>query len=414
MSYFSRVFKFWRSNAIEQRKGRQDNAPILSAHEDSPSVGVDSSLQVSSVWACVTLIVENIASLPLFVYDTDEKGERRMAKNTRIYRILHDKPNERQTAFEFWEQMLLNYVLRGNAYARIGRDARGEAISLWPLASDQVEVIVDDDGSLVYEYQYGEKSLTYNESEILHIRGMGNGIVGMSPLEYMRSSVKVATSAQNHTSYVFRRKGRRPGIMTSQVDLKQDQREKLKNDFSDIVKGTNEELYLLAAWLKFEPLGMSPADIQLLETRRFSVQDIARWFGVPSILINDNAESSTLGSSAQQIIESFHKLKLRPFLERIEQRINKSVFTTEQISKGMIAEFNDGALLRMSLADRMEVMAKGVQNGIYKRSDCRKWENLEFVEGSDKLTAQTNLAPLDKLGDLSKQTGNVPADPIRQ
>jgi len=414
MSYFSRMFKGWRSNATEQRKGSQDSTPLTTAHDDSPSVGVDSSLQVSTVWACVTLLVENIASLPLMVYQVDSQDQRITAKNQRIYAILHDSPNKRQTSMEFWMFMILNLVLRGNAYARIDRDHAGEVIALWPLASDQMEVIVADDGSLVYVYSYGQDGVVYLESDIMHIRGMGNGVIGMSPLEYMRSSVSVAIEAQNHTKRTFKKDARRPGVLMSDKVLNKEQRQAVRDNFGDIATGSGRELYVLEAQFKFEPLGMSPADIQLLETRRFAVQDLARWFGVPSILINDTSESTSLGSSVQQIVDGFHKLKLRPMLEMIEQVIHQRVLTPKQRSQGIVAEFNLDALLRSSLKDRMEIHAKAVQNGLKTRNECRKNENLPELSGGEMLTAQMNLMPVDKLGEPRTMGGSVPPATVEQ
>ena len=413
MSLFSVIRGLFSSNATGQRKGAQDSRPLSTAHDDSPSVGVDSALQVSTVWACVSLLVENVASLPLVVYQVGSDGQRMAAKGTRLYSIFHDSPNKRQTSLEFWEFMMLNFVLRGNAYARIDRDSSGDVVSLWPLAADQVEVLVADDASLVYIYSYDNKGLVYNENDILHIRGMGNGVIGLAPLEYMRSSVGVATEAQNHTKRTFKKDARRPGVLMSDTVLTPDQRVAVKKNFGDIVTGNGRELYVLEAQFKFEPLGMSPADIQLLETRRFAVQDLARWFGVPSILINDTSESTTLGSSVQQIVDGFHKLKLRPLLERIEQVLYQRVLSPKQRSQGFIAEFNLDALLRSSLKDRMEIYAKGTQNGIYTRNEARKKENLPEMDGGDMLTAQSNLMPLDKLG--QQQTmGNVPPEPVEQ
>lgn len=389
--------------------------PATTAHDDAPNIGIDSALQVSTVWACVTLLVETIASLPMIVYEVAANGERTINKASRIYRILHESPNKRQTAQEFWEQMILNFALRGNAYARIQRDSAGEAVSLWPMSADQVQVLVADDGNLIYIYGIDQQRLVFTENDILHIRGMGNGAVGLSPLDYMRSSVGLAISAQNHTTKTFRKDARRPGVLMSDNVLTPDQRAKVKESLGGLVSGNGSELHVLEAQFKFEPLGMSPADIQLLETRQFAVQDLARWFGVPSVLINDMAESTSLGSSVQQIVDGFYKLKLRPQLSRIEQAIHRRVLTPKQRSKGVIAEFNLDALLRSSLKDRMEIYAKAVQNGIKTRNECRKRENDPPVAGGDVLTAQVNLVPVEMLGKIKQQVaGNVPPETVEQ
>jgi HK97 family phage portal protein len=159
---------------------------------------------------------------------------------------------------------------------------------------------------------------------------------------------------------------------------------------------------------------MSPADLQLLETRKFSVQDLARWLGVPSVLVNDTQETTALGSSVEQIIEGFYKLKLRPLLTMLEQAIEKRILTVEQRSKGMFVKFNMAALLRANLKDRMEVAAKAVQNGLKTRNECRAYEDDDPIDGADELTAQSNLLPLHRLGEQTTTGGSVPPDTVRQ
>ena len=154
-----------------------------------------------------------------------------------LYRVLHDSPNRRQTTQEFWEQMLLNFFLRGNAYAEIKRNPNGDVIALWPLSADQIEVRKLDDGSIVYLYYINNDTLIFLEADIFHIRGPGNGIVGMSPLDYMRASVGLAITAQNHTTKTYRKNARRPGILMSNGVLTTEQRAKLKENFGDIVSG---------------------------------------------------------------------------------------------------------------------------------------------------------------------------------
>jgi HK97 family phage portal protein len=415
MSILSRAFKWLSSSGTGQRKGSQDTSPSASAHEDSPNVGIDSALQVSTVWACVVLIVENLSSLPVNVFKTDPRGEREIDTSSRLHQVMHLSPNRRQTSMEFWMTMLINLVLRGNAYARIVRDNAGDVVALWPMTADQVEVIIADDGQLVYIYSFENEGYVYNEKDVLHIRGMGNGVMGMAPLDYMRSSVGVAISAQNHTSRTFRKDARRPGVLMSDSVLTPEQRAAVKKNFGDISQGNGRELYVLEAQFKFEALGMSPADIQLLESRKFAVQDLARWLGVPSVLVNDTGETTSLGSSVQQIVDGFFKLRLRPMLTLVEQRIEKSVLSSSQRARGYVIEFNFDALLRASLKDRVEIYAKQVQNGLKTRNECRKKENDSPIndEAADQLTVQSNLVPLNKLHELGGK-GSVPEQPVKQ
>lgn len=412
MSLFSTMFGWLRGNATAQRSGSQQATPSSSAYESAPNVGIDGALQVSTVWACVKLLVETVASLPLFVYATDGKGQRTLARSETLYRVLHDSPNRRQTAFEFWAFMLLNLVLRGNAYARIERGANGEVFALWPLAADQVEVKALSDGSLVYAYHLDSETLIFTEDQILHLRGIGNGVVGMSPLDYMRASVGLAISAQNHTQRIYNKSSRRAAVMMSNGPLTKEQKDGLRESFGDIVEG-KQELYILPAQMTMEQLGMTPQDIQLLETRRFAVEDLARWFGVPSVLINDTSKTTTWGTGVEQIIEGWYKFTLRPQLEMIEQAIGRRVLTAGQRARGLHAEFSFDALLRASLKDRMEIYAKATQNGLKTRNECRQLENDPPLPGGDVLTAQSNLVPIDMLGKV-KGGSDAPQDPIAQ
>ena len=417
MAWYSGFWRFFGSNATSSRYGSQDSSPLSSVHSDTINVGVDGALQVSTVWACVALVCENIASLPLNVYKKDPKTGKRVKLDPmeRVQNVLHSQPNQHQTSMEFWMVMLLNFMFRGNAFARKYMDDQGDIISLWPLSADQVQVEMLEGGELVYRYHSGANIIEYKEDQIFHLRGMGNGTIGMSRLDYMRSSVGLSVNAQNRTNRTVSNAGRRPGILyTGGHILKPDQRKDTREKFNKIVADTENELYLLEGEFKFEPLGMSTADIQLLETRKFSVQDLARWFGVPSILVNDTQETTSLGSSVEQIIELFYKLKLRPLLELMEQAIQRRILTVEQQSKGYFVKFNMESLLRSNLKDRMEVYAKGAQNGVYTRNECREWEDLEPIDGAEELTVQSNLLPIKNLGDQTTTGGTVPPDTVRQ
>ncbi|MBV2138565.1 MAG: phage portal protein [Candidatus Thiodiazotropha sp. (ex Ctena orbiculata)] len=413
MSLISTFVNWLAGFSTTQRHGKQTTLPGVSAHDDVMGISSDAALQVSAVWACVKLLVENISSLPLFVYQTASDGTRSTVTDQLIYQVLHDSPNSRHTSQEFWEYMTLHYVLRGNAYARIQRNGLGDVVALWPLSADQMEVTLMPDNTLIYQYRIDHNVFLFQEQDILHIRGMGNGVVGLSPLDYMRASVDLAIKSQNHTGSTYSKNARRPGILMSDVVLTEPQRTALKNNFEEIVTGGQKELFILEADFKFEPLGMSPADIQLLETRKFSTEDIARWFGVPSILINDAGNTTKWGSGIKEILDGFYKMTIRPQLERYEQAVMKRVLTSRQRVKGYIVEFSFDALLRASAVDRMEIYAKAVQNGLKSRNECRRLENDPPHPDGDTLTAQTNLAPLDMLGKIAGG-GDAAKEPISQ
>lgn len=400
MTIFGRVFNWFGSiGATTQSKGLQDTRPLRSVHTNSPDVGVDGALQISSVWACIELLADNIASLPIFVYMM-RNGLRELARDTDLWRLFHVSPNNRHTAMEFWQFIVMNFLLRGNAYARLERNKRGEVIAMWPLSSDQVQVKVLEDGSLIYEYSVNATVIVYSEKNILHFRDKGNGIIGMSRLDYMKSSLSVAINAQNTTNNTYQNENRRPMVFMIDKALKSEQREAIRKNFKGLTEAGDDDLLILEAGAKVEALSMTPAEVQLLETRKFSVEDISRWFGVPSVLINDLANRVPYGNN-DDLIQIFYKFKLRPMLVGFEQALTKRVLTPEQRAT-MSVEFSIEAILRGSLKDRVEIYSKQLQNGMKTRAEIRQLENDPPIVGSDKLTAQVNLVPIEMLGKTGK------------
>ena len=390
---------FGNIGATGQQDGIQYTEPFTKVYETTPDYGIDGALQVSAVWAAVELLADNIASLPLFVYEreTGVDGHKKLARGNALWLLLHDTPNNRHTPMEFWQYMVMNYLLRGNAYARLVRNGIGEVISMTPLSADQVEVEVLDDQTIVYKYYYEGKIAIYSPESMLHWRDKGNGVVGMSRLDYMRSTVNVAVGAQNHTANVFRKSAKRPGVFMIDKLLTDEQRSAIRKNYKGLVEGNEDDLLVLEAGAKFEALSMTPADVQLLETRKFSIEDIARWFGIPSAMINDTEKTTTWGTGIDQLIQGFYKFRLRPMLESLEQAIDKRVLTAAQRRRYAV-EFSLDAILRGSLKDRLETGAKAVQNGLMTRNEWRQLENLPPVDGADELTAQTNLVPLGMMG----------------
>lgn len=393
MAFYSKWFG--RSAALSEAAGVQNNAPSAALVPDTASIGVDGALQLSTVWACIELRANTVASLPFFAYHQNN-GQRTLARDSRLYALLHESPNSRMTPFEFWRAMMMNHDLRGNAYARIDRAADGEAIALWPMPADQVQCKVLDNGNLVYFYRFDNTEVALLEKDVLHLKNIGNGTTGLAKLDFMRSTTDEVTKAQTAAARTFGNGGKPSGILTSESVLSSDQREALKKSFASLSEGNIQKLMVLEANLKYQQVSMTPEMQQLLETRNFGVEEICRWFGMPSILVNQNGVTAW-GSGIQTILEGWVTLQMRPVLVSIEQATKKRVMTAKQRAS-MSIEFCLDALLRGSLKDRMEIYAKAAQNAIYTRNECRQFENLPPVDGGDELTAQSNLVPLNKLG----------------
>jgi HK97 family phage portal protein len=403
---------FGWSGALGEQSGRQNSGASGSLIPGTQALAPDGALQLSTVWACISLIANIIASLPLFVYTRSDKGQRDLARDSLLWQILHDSPNSRMTPMEFWVALLLNLLLRGNAYARVERNDTGEAIAIWPMASDQVDPWMLPDGTLVYKYTVGSDVAVLAADNVLHIKGMGNGTTGLDRLDYMRASTTEAANAQGAASTLFASHGKPSGILMIDKVLNREQRDAVRNNFSAMSEGGTNRLFLLEADTKYQQLTLTPADQQLLETRRFTVEELCRWFGVPPVLVG-HSNVTAWGSGIEQLIDGFHKLVIGPLVVNLQQAIAKRVLTPAQRAR-LSVEFSLDALLRASLKDRMDLYAKAVQNGLKTRNECRQLENDPPVTGGDQLTAQTNLAPLDMLGKIQGGGNAAQKDPIAQ
>lgn len=404
LTYIAGFFRFG-GQALNYQKGTQSGLPSVSLIDDIPSVGIDGALQISAVWRAVEILSKLIATMPLFVYEASN-GARKLARDSNLWYLLHASPNSRMTTVEFWTAILLNLLLRGNGYARLQRNSNtGEVEAMWPMPADQIEPVIMDDGTLVYKYTIGSDVAVLAQENVLHIKEMGNGIVGWSRLDYMRSTLGESKSAQTAASKLFNNGGKPTGVLMVDNVLSPEQRQKIKDGFSEMASGSTSRLFVLEANMKYQQINLSPEDMQLLTTRQFTVQEIGRWFGVPSILLNQTEGTTTLGSSSADIIDSFHKLTIRPMVVNIEQALTKRVLNSAQRARYTV-EYNMDALLRASLKDRMEIYSKAVQNGIKSRNECRQLENDPPFKGGEVFTAQSNLVPIDMLGKVTSGSNN--------
>ena len=411
----ARPFQSWRSwfgfgGAIGEKVGDQYSPPTSALVSDVANIGTDGALQIATVWACVDLRARLVASLPFFAYE-QKGGEKVLARDSRLYQILHESPNRRMTTFEFWRAMMMNHDLRGNAYARIERAPNGEALALWPMPADQVVASVLKDGTMIYSYQIGEDVAVYSEENVLHLKNLGNGTTGLAKLEFMRATTDEMAKAQQTASKMFGNGGKPTGVLMIDKVLTPEQREQVRASFGPMSEGNTSRLFVLEAAMTYQQISLSPEQMQLLEARKYGTEEFCRWFDVPPVLVH-HSNVTTWGSGIEQIVDGFHKLTIMPLCVNVEQAVRKRVMTPRQRAS-MVAEYSMDALLRGSLKDRMTIYAQAVQNGVYTRAECRQFENMPPVPGSDALTAQSNLVPLSMLGQQPTGGGNAAAqDPI--
>lgn len=357
------------------------------------NVTFDQAMSVSACWASTRLLTETVAAMPIQCFTKDaETNVKSIKTDYDLWRLINYRPNRYQTRTEFIEQVMLNLVAWGNSYVVIERSSR-RIISLLPLPASQMEVDLLSNGDKVYKYTTADGSIKiYAESSIWHIKLFGNGIIGMSPLGYASNTIGAAIDQSNRMGELSANGGKTNGVLTVDQALKPDQKEAIKKSFAGLQSGNQAELFVLEAGFNYQQTSLSPTDMQLLESRRFSIEDIARFYGVPSVLINDTASGTTWGSGIEQINMGFYKLNLKPYLERIESSIKRHLMPSGDWDKIDI-EFNFDSLLRADKSTRLDAQAKAVNAGLLKPNEGRAEEGLPSAEGGDKIYLNGSLVP---------------------
>lgn len=395
-TFWSRIFGLLGFGGIQRVQGDQYPTPTAYAISAAKPVNQETALQVSAFWACSRLLAETVAGLPLVVYRTDGVM-REVARDHPLAILFRNKPNRYQTRVEFFETMMLNLTNWGNAYAKIKRNGAGEIVSLMPLMSNQVVTRLLSDGTVVHEYHMDSGVEVIAEKNMWHIKLFGNGIIGLSPLAYARNSIGIAQAGEDRVTNIYRNGAKPSGILMVDASLNAVQRAAIRESFSELAEGNTDSLIVLDKHMKYEQVSMSPQDIELLASRRFQMEDIARFMGVPSVLINDTSGSTVWGSGVQQIIEGFYKLNLRPYLERFEASAMAHLMTPEDRQRYEI-EFDFDGLLRMDAKSRMEGYDKAIQSGQMTPNEARALEGRSPMEGGDQLYMQGAMVPIIQAG----------------
>lgn len=396
--WYSRSMAWFGLGGLTVQKGVQIGLPMTTSGPTAAPVNFDTAMAVSSFWSCVKLLAETVAALPLecWVLTTNEDGSttRKPDTKNRLWRTLNYQPNRYQTRVEFFETMMLNLVVWGNAYAVIQRDVSGDVIGLLPIMAGQVSVDLDEDGSLVYTvYTANGDVKVYSDGSIWHVKLFGNGLIGLSPLSYAAQSLGVSIATERRISTMAKNGGKATGVLMVDKLLTPVQRERVRANFRELEEGNNDGLFVLEAGMSYEQTSLSPQDMQLLETRKFQVEDVARFLGVPSVLINDTSGTTAWGTGIAQIMEGFYKLGLRPYLQRLQVSAKRHLIPMDQWDT-IELEFCFEALLRMDELTRYKTYQAGINSAVLKPSEARSREGLPSAPHSDKLYANGTLTAL--------------------
>ncbi|MBH1941313.1 phage portal protein [Mobilitalea sibirica] len=354
------------------------------------TVNERTAMQTTAVYACVRILAEAVAGLPLHVYRYRSDGGKERIPFHPLYHLLHDEPNPEMTSFVFRETLMSHLLLWGNAYAQVVRNGRGQAIALYPLLPSKMDVSRASNGELVYKYyrDVEESSnnpkggyVTLRKDEVLHIPGLGfDGLIGYSPIAMAKNAIGISLATEEYGAAFFANGANPGGVLEHPGVIKDIQR--VKDSWNSAYQGSGNahKVAVLEEGMKFQAIGIPPEQAQFLETRKFQINEIARIFRVPPHMIGD-LEKSSFSNIEQQSLE-FVKYTLDPWVVRWEQALQQSLLLPSEKSS-LFIKFNVDGLLRGDYQSRMTGYATGIQNGYYSVNDVRSLEDLNMLSDED-------------------------------
>lgn len=392
MNIFSKLFH-------SRDKPQNQAALFTSKTYTAREVSARSAMQMSAVYACIRVLSEAIASLPLHLYKQSGSGGKEKAYAHPLYTLLHDTPNPEMTSFVFRETLMTHLLLWGNAYAEIKRNHKGEIEALYPLMPDHMTVYRDQAGRIRYAYLKDAEQLHFFAHDILHIAGLGfDGLIGYSPIELAKNAIATGLSCEEYGAKFFENGAQPGGVLEHPGTIKDPER--LRQSWQQTFGGSRNSgrIAVLEEGMKYTPIAISPEQAQFLETRKFQLNEIARIFRVPPHLIGD-LEKSTFSNIEQQSLE-FVKYTLGPWISRLEQSLTRSLLLAKEKQTYLI-RFNVEGLLRGDYESRMRGYATARQNGWMSANDIRTLENLDKIskeQGGDLYLVNGNMLPLHLAG----------------
>ncbi len=359
---------------------------VFGRADSGERVDEKSAMQIATVYACVRLLAETVAGLPLHLYRTKDGGSaKERAMDHPLYKLLYRQPNPEMTSFSFREVMMTHLLLWGNCYAQIIRDGKNGVLGLYPLLPENIEIDRDDKGQIFYIYHAytdekpGEnnKDIYFRRDEIFHVPGLGfNGLVGFSPIAMMKNALGTTLAVEKYGSSFFKNGAQPSGVLEHPGVLKDPS--KIRENWSAVYGGANNahKVAVLEEGMQYKAISLPPEDSQFLSTRQFGVNEICRIFRVPPHMVQD-LEHATFSNIEHQSID-FVVHTLTPWLVRFEQAIVKDLLMEEEQDE-YFPKFNVDGLLRGDYQSRMQGYATGISNGFLSPNDVHRLENWDLI-----------------------------------
>jgi HK97 family phage portal protein len=358
------------------------------------NISAEGSLNITAVYACIRIIADTVASLPLDLYRRIEGGKE-LANSHSLYDLLKYQPNRDQDAYQFFERLIIDCNTRGFFYAEKVFQ-QGRIVELRPLQPDWVTIQKLSNGWLRYEYNDNltGKHRVYRPDELFRVQMFTgpDGYTPISPIRYNADAIGITESMERFAGSYFRHGAAPGGILELPMGVKitPEIQKAIKESWNREHQGPDSahKIAVLDNGMKFTPINLSNEDSQLIESRRFQLADIARIFRVPLHMIQELEKSSFNNIEHQSLDFGIHTI--RPWTKRIQQAIRRDILFEDE-KKLYYAEFNMNDLLSADAKSRAEFYSNAIQNGFMTRNEVRERENLNPLPGLDEPLQPLNM-----------------------
>jgi HK97 family phage portal protein len=364
------------------------------------AISQQSAINVSTVYACVTLRAKDIARCAPRLLRMEGPRSQTPVDDHSVSKLFN-RPNELQTWYEWAFQMHAAFLLKANAYAAIIRDARGNPISLWPINPDGVHLYEAADGHLFYSamrfglyqsWQLRSLPLMIPAEDMFHLRGLSfNSLHGVSTIGVARDAIGVALGLEQQAARFMNNGARPSGVLQTDKQLTPETAKRLREQWESLRSGIANagKTAILEEGLKWNAMQLSSVDLEFISQRKLAIEEIARFFGMP---LHKLAVAGEVGKlKLDQADQSYVNTTIMPDLDMWEQKFDQ-VFSLSD--EGLHADFDERRLLRAEESTRFINYRTAVTSGLMTPNECRTLEGLPSLPGGDELMFPVNVAAL--------------------
>lgn len=351
------------------------------------TVTPETAMRLTAVYACVRLLSESVASLPLQTFSKLGSTRRQHPADDWLRR-----PNPEYTRFRFWQEIMVGVLLSGDGLARLKRIGR-KIVAAWPLWSPTVKIDRDENG--YRRYKVGQEYLT--DYDVLHVQGLSlpGSPRGLSPIGYFcaQNAVALGLGAEEYAKGLYTNDGTPGGYIKAPSVQTEEEARRLKEQWMKSRRGAYQEPAVFGGDTEWRSVSFEPEKTQLLQSRSFQVEEICRIYGVPPHMVASVERSTSWGTGIEHQGIQWVTYSLRPWLERIEQAVNPLLERPSWVNPEaeVFCKFNVEGLLRGDFKSRMEGYEVGIRSGLYTPNRCLALEDEPPYDGGDKHYMPLNM-----------------------